>query len=117
MHAANLWDDMLGDLDSGKTGELEAAMRMIGGAGRGVLVLLREPQRSYLSKQVAERAARARGEDTGPRQQLRDYGIGAQILLDLGVHEMILLSNTTRRIIGLDGYGLKIVEQRPIDGC
>jgi len=117
MHAANLWDDMLGDLASGKTGELEAAMHMIGGAGRGVLVLLREPQRNYLSAQVAERAARARGEATGPRRQLRDYGIGAQILLDLDVQEMILLSNTKRRIIGLDGYGLKIVDQRPIDGC
>jgi len=117
MHAANLLDDMLGDLDSGKAGELQAAMAMIGRAERGVVVILREPERNYLSAQIAARAARARGEAVGPRTQLRDYGIGAQILLDLGVQEMILLSNTKRTIVGLDGYGLKVVEQRPIDGC
>jgi 3,4-dihydroxy 2-butanone 4-phosphate synthase/GTP cyclohydrolase II len=46
--------------------------------------------------------------------QLRDYGVGAQILLDLGVREMILVSNTRRTIIGLEGYGLTVVGQRPI---
>lgn len=116
MHAANLFDDMLGDRDSGKSGELQAAMRMIGREGRGVIVLLREPQQNYLSGQVAARVARARGEPVKKRSELRDYGVGAQILLDLGVHEMILLSNTKRTIVGLDGYGLKIIEQRPIDG-
>ena len=45
---------------------------------------------------------------------LRDYGVGAQILLDLGVKEMILLSNTTRNIVGLDGYGLKVVGRRSL---
>jgi 3,4-dihydroxy 2-butanone 4-phosphate synthase/GTP cyclohydrolase II len=48
--------------------------------------------------------------------ELRDYGIGAQILLDLGVREMVLLSNTTRTIVGLEGYGLTVVERRPIAG-
>ena len=43
-----------------------------------------------------------------------DYGVGAQILVDLGIKDMILLSNTPRTIIGLDGYGLKVIEQRPI---
>ena len=47
--------------------------------------------------------------------ELRDYGVGAQILLDLGVHEMVLLSNTKRTIVGLEGYGLKVVGQRQID--
>jgi 3,4-dihydroxy 2-butanone 4-phosphate synthase/GTP cyclohydrolase II len=46
---------------------------------------------------------------------LRDYGIGAQILADLGVHEMVLLSNTPRTIVGLEGYGLNVVGQRPIE--
>ena len=116
MHAANLLDDMLGDLGSGKAGDLEAAMRMIGNEGRGVIVVLREPQRNYVSAQVAAREAKARGETVARRSELRDYGVGAQILLDLGVQEMILLSNTKRTIVGLDGYGLKIAEQRPIDG-
>ena len=48
--------------------------------------------------------------------ELRDYGVGAQILLDLGVREMILLSHAKRTIVGLDGYGLKVVEHRPIGG-
>jgi 3,4-dihydroxy 2-butanone 4-phosphate synthase/GTP cyclohydrolase II len=116
MHAANLLDDMLGDHDRGKSGELQAAMRMIGRVGRGVVVLLREPQMNYLSAQIAARVARARGENVAPQPELRDYGVGAQILLDLGVHEMVLLSNTKRTIVGLDGYGLTISEQRPIDG-
>ena len=51
-----------------------------------------------------------------PRSTLRDYGIGAQILLDLGVRDMILLSNHPRTIVGIEGYGLNIVDQRPLDG-
>jgi 3,4-dihydroxy 2-butanone 4-phosphate synthase / GTP cyclohydrolase II len=49
-----------------------------------------------------------------PQRELRDYGIGAQILLDLGVKDMILLSNRRRTIVGLEGYGLNIVETRAI---
>ena len=45
---------------------------------------------------------------------MRDYGVGAQILLDLGVRDMILLSNSKRSIIGLDGFGLRVVERRPL---
>jgi 3,4-dihydroxy 2-butanone 4-phosphate synthase/GTP cyclohydrolase II len=89
---------------------------MIGKAGRGVVVLLREPNMNYLSAEVAARVARHSGDSTGQRTQLRDYGVGAQILVDLGVHEMILLSNTKRTIVGLDGYGLTVVDQRPIEG-
>jgi 3,4-dihydroxy 2-butanone 4-phosphate synthase/GTP cyclohydrolase II len=48
------------------------------------------------------------------RPLLRDYGVGAEILLDLGVKEMILLSNTQKTLVGLEGFGLKVVEQRPI---
>jgi 3,4-dihydroxy 2-butanone 4-phosphate synthase/GTP cyclohydrolase II len=49
-----------------------------------------------------------------PIAELRQYGVGAQILLDLGVHKMILLSNTRRTIVGLDGYGLTLVGQQPL---
>ena len=51
----------------------------------------------------------------GTFSELRDYGLGAQILLDLGVTEMIVLSNTKRTVVGLEGYGLKIVGQQPIE--
>jgi 3,4-dihydroxy 2-butanone 4-phosphate synthase/GTP cyclohydrolase II len=110
MHALNLLDDILGDRHNGKAGELHRAMRMIGVAGRGVIVLLREFHPTSLSDRLR---ARIEGrEDAGA--QLRDYGVGAQILLDLGVKEMILVSNTRRTIIGLEGYGLTVVGQRPI---
>ncbi len=113
MHAINLLDDVLGDAESGRGDELHTAMKMIDRAGKGAIVLIREPHPTYLSEQVAAREANGNGEP-GPRRALRDYGVGAQILLDLGVSEMILLSNTKRTIVGLDGYGLKVIEQRPI---
>jgi 3,4-dihydroxy 2-butanone 4-phosphate synthase/GTP cyclohydrolase II len=56
----------------------------------------------------------ARAKEAPAKVELRDYGVGAQILLDLGVRDMILLSNTRRTIVGLDGFGLRVVEQRAI---
>jgi 3,4-dihydroxy 2-butanone 4-phosphate synthase/GTP cyclohydrolase II len=109
VHAVNVLDDVLGDQGSGKAGELHSAMEMIAEHGSGVIVLIREPQATSLSDRV-----RAHLERRPPAPALRDYGVGAQILLDLGIHEMILLSNTRRSIVGLDGYGLKVVDQRPI---
>jgi len=114
MHALNVLDDVLGCADTGKAGELQAAMEIIGREGRGVVVLIREPHPTALSERVVAQAAAARGEAPAPSGALRDYGVGAQILLDLGVREMVLLSNTPKNIIGLDGYGLSVVDQRPI---
>ncbi len=105
MHAASL----LNDLVSGRTlGELHGAMREIAAAGRGVVVLLRDWRTDGLSDQIR----RGRGKATTP--ELRDYGIGAQILADLGVTRMIRLSNHPRPIVGLEGYGIEDVEVRPI---
>ncbi len=109
MHALNVLDDVLGD-HGGRAGVLHAAMRMIGEAGRGVVVLIREPRATALSDRVRQKI----GEPVENNPQLRDYGIGAQILVDLGVKEMIVLSNVQRTIVGLDGYGLTVVETRPI---
>jgi len=120
MHALNVLDDVFGDSESGKAGELQQAMRMIADEGRGVLVLIREPQRSAFSDRVRARLAAKEGNGkdkpaSGAKPgALRDYGVGAQILLDLGVKDMILLSNTQHTIIGLEGYDLKVAEQRPI---
>jgi 3,4-dihydroxy 2-butanone 4-phosphate synthase/GTP cyclohydrolase II len=110
MHALNVLDDVLGDRSSGKGGELQASMRMVAEAGSGVVVLIREPLPTSLSDRVRRRMG---SENFAPRE-LRDYGVGAQILIDLGVKEMILLSNTRRTIVGLEGYGLSVVGQRPI---
>ena len=131
MHALNVLDDVLGDRSVGRGGVLHSAMKMIGEAGRGVVVLIREPRATSLSDRVRSRLVdastpvaalgdylsergRARAAATPTRVELRDYGVGAQILLDLGVTEMILLSNTKRTIVGLEGYGLRLIEQRPI---
>jgi 3,4-dihydroxy 2-butanone 4-phosphate synthase/GTP cyclohydrolase II len=98
MHAVDLLDDMTG---GPHWIGIHNAMHMISNEGRGVVVLIREHRKTAL----AERR---------PQRELRDYGIGAQILLDLGVKNMVLLSNSRRTIIGLDGYGLNIVAQKPI---
>lgn len=110
VHVLDVLDDALGDLFSGKSGELEAVMHMIAEAGRGVLVVLSDPSARRLSDDIKARM----GEPEKTFGELRDYGVGAQILLDLGVRDMIVLSNTKRTIVGLDGYGLRVVEQRPI---
>ncbi len=114
MHALNIFNDVLGESSKGKSGELHRAMEMIGEAGRGVIVIIREPTPTALSDLVGARSDVAQGKPPEGRGQLRDYGIGAQILSDIGVHEMILLSNTEKTIIGLDGYDLRVVERRPI---
>ena len=110
MHALNVLEDVLGDEHSGRAEQLHQSMRMIARAGRGVVVLIREPHPTSLSERV--RARLAGGDAQVP--QLRDYGVGAQILLDLGVRQLILLSNTKRTIIGLEGYGLCVAGQQPV---
>jgi 3,4-dihydroxy 2-butanone 4-phosphate synthase/GTP cyclohydrolase II len=108
VHAMNILEDVLGDASGGRSGELWSAMELIDQAGRGVIVVIREPSPTSISDRIKAHLGHPRHET----QPLRDYGIGAQILKDLGVSDMILLSNTERPIIGLEGYGLRIVEQR-----
>ncbi len=110
MHALNVLDDVLGDNHSGKAGDLHNSMKMIDQNGEGVVVLIREPSPRSLSDTIKTRI----GEPVEVNHDLRDYGVGAQILLDLGVQQMILLTNSEKHIVGLDGYGLSVVEQRPI---
>ena len=106
MHAIDLLDDMTG---GPAWISVHNAMHMIGREGRGVLVLIRDHRKTALSDRVRQLAMSER-----PPRELRDYGIGAQILLDLGIRDMVLLSNRRRTIVGLEGYGLNIVELRPI---
>jgi 3,4-dihydroxy 2-butanone 4-phosphate synthase/GTP cyclohydrolase II len=104
MHALDILHDVLGDRQDMHAADLHSAMQRISEYGNGVIVLLREPRRSALLDKVKLRL----GEKPEPRTNLRDYGIGAQILVDLGVREMILLSNSKRPVVGLEGYGLTI---------
>ncbi|MDE2335412.1 MAG: 3,4-dihydroxy-2-butanone-4-phosphate synthase [Rhodospirillales bacterium] len=107
MHAIDLVGDLVG---SSMHTAIAGAMKMIAAEGRGAIVILRDGSPTALSERVRllEGAVRAPG-------QLRSYGIGAQILLDLGVREMVLLTNHPRPVVGLEGYGLRIVDQRPIE--
>jgi 3,4-dihydroxy 2-butanone 4-phosphate synthase/GTP cyclohydrolase II len=105
MHAASLFREII----SGRgLGDLHAAMRMIDAAGRGVVVLLRDPRPDALSIRLK------RGATNAIAPEIRDYGIGAQILDDLGVKRIIRLSNNPRPLIGLEGYGLQVLETRPL---
>ncbi len=102
MHAINPLDDLLA-VHAGRTHQLRDAMRAIAAEGRGVVVLLRD-----MSMKLEI------GDHVSPNR-LRQYGIGAQILTALGLHELVLLTNSpSPRPVGLEGYGLAIVGTRPI---
>ncbi|MCY4190240.1 MAG: 3,4-dihydroxy-2-butanone-4-phosphate synthase, partial [Rhodospirillaceae bacterium] len=84
-----------------------------GDAGRGAIVLIREPLSLTTSRHLGNREPS--GDDAaGPQGELRNYGVGAQILTDLGVRDMILLTNSNRTVIGLDGHDLSISDRLPI---
>lgn len=86
-------------------------MRIIEKEGRGVIVLIRDTRSTVISDML--RGAEAPATDDEPRR-LREFGVGAQILLDLGIEKMELLSNTPPKVVGLEGYGLSVVGHRPI---
>ncbi len=107
MHAANLLHDIVA---GGGTRDLHAAMAMIAEAGSGVVVVLRDGRPTSVSEQV-----RLGGRDRRVvPPEIRDYGIGAQILSDLGVRNMVRLSDNPRPLVGLEGYGLRVAETRPL---
>lgn len=110
MHATNVFDDVLG-AKGPRSDMLKESMRIISEEGRGVVVLIRDTTATVVSDLLLRKGE---GTEQGMPRRLREYGVGAQILLDLGVHEMILLSDTDRSIVGLEGYGLSIAGQRPI---
>jgi len=108
MHSLDIFPDVLGA--SGDRGKLLGrAMEAIAEEGSGVVVLLNRGME--LSKMVRAQA----GEKIPGMQELRDYGVGAQILAELGIHDMVLLTNSHHTLIALDGYGLNIVGERAID--
>ena len=110
MHALSIISDTFAE-EGARGGLLEGAMRSIAEAGAGVIVVINRPVPGGLAQALKARAGiRAEGDS----EQLRDYGVGAQILAELGVHDMILLSNSHHTPVALGAYGLAIVEERPI---
>jgi 3,4-dihydroxy 2-butanone 4-phosphate synthase / GTP cyclohydrolase II len=109
MHSLDLFADVLGEACP-RSGLLHGSMRMIEREGSGVIVALHAAAPGSLSRSADLRS----GKPPEGGSELRNYGIGAQILGALGIHEMILLTNTHHSPVGLSGYGLEIVEERPI---
>ncbi|WP_370853120.1 3,4-dihydroxy-2-butanone-4-phosphate synthase [Oceanibacterium hippocampi] len=110
VHAVNLFDDIVGDLSYENGGELYRAMERIGEIGCGVIVLIREAHNHSPSEVLGQRETMLQKSGSN----LRDYGTGAQILADLDVREMVLLTNSSRTIAGLEGYGLTVVGREAI---
>ncbi|MGH6825414.1 3,4-dihydroxy-2-butanone-4-phosphate synthase [Methyloceanibacter sp.] len=111
VHAMNTLEDVLSAGGHRET-LVHKAMRIIGEAGRGVIVLIRESRPDAVSSRLKREPA----SDRIGQQRLIEYGIGAQILLDLGVREMVLMSNApARKIVGLEGYGLNVAGHRALE--
>jgi len=104
MHSINVFDDIH---SAEKILELHKAIEIIDREGSGAVVMLQNPNPTIISERL-----KINQEESQPT--FRGYGIGAQILLELGINEMIVLSNTEQTLIGLEGYGLTIAERRAI---
>ncbi|MGJ3232339.1 MAG: 3,4-dihydroxy-2-butanone-4-phosphate synthase [Oceanicaulis sp.] len=114
MHKVSFADDVLGAL-GGRSGLVEEGVKTLAGHdGPAVMVFIRETNPAAITERFG--AAPADHPEAREERRLREYGVGAQILLDLGVRKMILLSTAPQTIVGLDGYGLEVVEQREIEG-
>jgi len=112
MHQVSVFADIFGE-EGARASLLSRSMEMIAEAGSGVVVVINRPGEDRFSRQMKVRTGAA----PSGMDELRDYGVGAQILAELGVHDMTLLTNSHHNLIALDGYDLAVVEERAITGA
>jgi 3,4-dihydroxy 2-butanone 4-phosphate synthase/GTP cyclohydrolase II len=113
MHTLSVFYDIYGEV-SDRSELLHRSMEIIGEEGSGVIVVINRSMQGMMSRTIEIKNSVRAGE-TPPMEELRDYGVGAQILAELGVHDMVLLSNTHHTLVALEGYGLSIVGERAVD--
>jgi 3,4-dihydroxy 2-butanone 4-phosphate synthase/GTP cyclohydrolase II len=111
MHTLSVFADTFGE-KSEREGLLAGAMKMIADEGSGVVVIINRAMQNLVSRQMEILKNGSRESDV---EELRDYGIGAQVLAELGVHDMVLLTNTHHTLVALEGYGLSIVGEREVE--
>ena len=111
MHALSPFADIFGE-GGDRAGLLRRSMEIIAAEGAGVIVVINRPRVDQFTVALQAKAGTLPKEDM---EELRDYGVGAMILTELGVEEMVLLTNTHHTLVGLDGYGLSIVGERAIE--
>ena len=111
MHALNPFSDLLGETNE-RSQLLRRSMEIIAREGAGVIVIINRQRNDAFTTALRIKAGEVGAADM---EELRDYGVGATILSELGVREMILLTNTHHTLVGLEGYGLSIVRERRID--
>ena len=114
MHTLSIFADILGEDLPGRSDLLHRSMEIIAEHGTGAIVLINRPMAGLMSRTI-DFKQRMRAGESPDFSELRDYGNGAQILAELGIHDMILLTNTHHSLVALEGYGLNIVGERRID--